>query len=98
MNPRVSEIKDFKGYTLILKFTNGEVRAYNVTPLLNFGVFATLQDERIFRQAKVEYGTVIWPGDIDICPDTLYEDGVVIGQQSNNTANHTLPNGRGGCS
>ncbi len=26
--------------------------------------------------AKVEYGTVVWPGNIDIAPETLYDRSI----------------------
>ena len=31
----------------------------------------------IFALVKVEYGTVVWPGAIDIAPETLYDDSVL---------------------
>lgn len=61
-------------FTIVLEFTNREVRCYNVKPLLDFGVFARLRDEELFRQVRVALGTAVWPGEIDICPDTLYVD------------------------
>ena len=75
MNPRVNKVITNEDYTLILYFTNGEVKKYDVAPLLNQGVFNQLKDLSLFKQAHVTYGTVEWPGEIDICPDTLYEDG-----------------------
>jgi hypothetical protein len=57
---------------LLLTFTNGETGVYNCQPLLEFGVFRELQDEAYFRQVRVEEGTVAWPHEQDICPDTLY--------------------------
>jgi hypothetical protein len=37
------------------------------------GVFQELRDVDYFKQARPEGGTVVWPHEQDICPDTLYE-------------------------
>ena len=79
MNPRVKSVKVLSGYRLEIVFSNAEVRAYDCRPLLNFGVFTELQDEHYFRQVHVEQGTVVWPHEQDICPDTLYMDSVNVG-------------------
>jgi hypothetical protein len=76
MNPRVQSVKPLSGHRLEIVFTNGEVRIYDCTSLLGFGVFAELKDEAYFLQARAELGTVVWPHEQDICPDTLYEDSV----------------------
>ena len=78
MNPRIKSISPSKNYMLDLVFTNGEKRVYDCSPLLDFGVFKELRDRRYFKQARVEYGTVVWPHEQDICPDTLYEDSIKI--------------------
>lgn len=75
MNPRVQKVIPNDDYSLTLYFSNGEVKRYDVQPLLSQGVFAQLKDLAVFKQAHVSFGTVEWPGEIDICPDTLYEDG-----------------------
>ena len=74
MNPRVKFVIAGDDYTLDVTFSNGEVGLYDCTPLLDFGVFKELRDIRYFRQAFVSGGTVVWPHEQDICPDTLYED------------------------
>ncbi|MCL2512942.1 MAG: DUF2442 domain-containing protein [Oscillospiraceae bacterium] len=36
--------------------------------------FRPLRNKEFFTAVKAEYGTVVWPNDIDYCPDTLYEE------------------------
>lgn len=74
MNPRANRITARDDYTLEIEFSNGEVGVYDCAPLLDFGVFRELRDLQYFRQARAEGGTVVWPHEQDICPDTLYED------------------------
>ncbi len=78
MNPRVKAVKAKTNHTLEIVFTNGEIGIYDCSPLLDFGVFKELKDEKYFRRVKVAYGTVTWPHEQDICPDTLYIDSVKI--------------------
>jgi hypothetical protein len=44
------------------------------SPLLDFGVFKELRDLSYFREVRVSGGTVVWPHEQDVCPDTLYLD------------------------
>jgi hypothetical protein len=67
---------------LIVEFDSGaEYRVIDISPYLSMPVFSPLNEPDFFRQAKVdpEVGTVIWPGDIDIAPETLYLDSVPLG-------------------
>lgn len=73
MNPRVKAVTAKDDHTLEITFANGEVGIYNCAPLLDFGVFKELRDIPYFKQAFVSGGTVAWPHEQDICPDTLYE-------------------------
>ena len=74
MNPRVKTVVARDDHTLDLTFANGEVGNYDCRPLLDFGVFREFADLAYFKLAKVEGGTVVWPHEQDICPDTLYLD------------------------
>lgn len=76
MNPRVKEVNATGDYHLELIFTNGENGIYDCRPLLDFGVFKELNDLSYFKQARVSGGTVVWPHEQDVCPDTLYLDSV----------------------
>ena len=72
MNPRVKQVSTTNDYKLALIFTNGERGIYDCSNLLDFGVFKELKNINYFNQAKVIDGTVVWPHEQDICPDTLY--------------------------
>ena len=72
LNPRVVAVKPNDDYTLTLTFTNGEVKKYDMNPLLDKGIFRELQNIGYFRCARIASGTVEWPHEQDICPDTLY--------------------------
>ena len=74
MNPRVKSVRPLAGYRLEVAFSSGEIGVYDCRPLLELGVFRELKDDAYFRQARAEGGTVVWPHEQDICPDTLYLD------------------------
>jgi hypothetical protein len=78
MNPRVKSVTPNPDFTLTLKFVNGEVGIYDCKPVLDFGVFTELRDAQHFNQVRVVNGTVSWPHEQDICPDTLYLDSVKV--------------------
>ena len=74
MNPRVTTVKPTAHYQLVLVFDDGSRRIYDCSHLLDFGVFGELRDIGYFRRALVANGTVAWPHEQDLCPDTLYLD------------------------
>ena len=74
MNPRVKTVVATESHTLEITFSNGEVGVYDCAPLLDFGVFKELREVSYFKRARAEGGTVVWPHEQDVCPDTLYED------------------------
>ena len=82
MNPRVKSVSAIPGYKLRIKFNNGEEGIYDCNHLLDFGVFKELRDENYFKLVKVWDGTVMWPHEQDICPDTLYLDSMKNTEQS----------------
>ena len=81
LKPRIIKVKPQTQHRLRLTFSNGEIRDYDASPLLEQGgVFAELKDESAFRSVHPWHGTVQWAGGQDICPDTLYEDSIPLRQ------------------
>ena len=78
MNPRVKSVKPENNYTLLLEFSNGEVKRFDVSPYIGKGVFAPLSDESFFRRVRVFLGCIQWPNGAHLCPDTLYLDSLSI--------------------
>ncbi|MFV2069212.1 MAG: DUF2442 domain-containing protein [Pirellulales bacterium] len=78
MNPRVKAVVPRADYRLEITFSNDEVGIFDCGHLLTFGVFREFEDIRYFRRARVAHGTVVWPHEQDICPDTLYEDSTKV--------------------
>jgi len=80
MNPQVRSVTPQSGFRLLLDFSNGERRVFDVRPYLDKGVFRQLQDEALFDQAAVVAGSVEWPEEIDLSYDTLYLCSVPVEQ------------------
>ena len=82
MNPRIQAVAPEADYRLRLSFSHGEVRLYDCSPLLGFGVFKELRDVHYFLKVRAAFGTVVWPNEQDICPDTLYLDSKPAAQEA----------------
>ncbi len=75
---KVIEAKANDNYTLDLKFSDGTFRRFDVKPYLELGVFRELKDMEYFSQVSIAYGTVNWPNEQDIAPETLYFESELI--------------------
>lgn len=75
---KVSGVRPLEEYKLWVRFSTGEVKIVDCTPLLDKPAFKLLQDKEIFKQVYIDYGVAVWnDGAIDIAPEYLYEFGVV---------------------
>jgi hypothetical protein len=63
-------------YLLRLEFENGEKRVFDMSAYMDKRPFVRLKDFPLFALARVDYGTVVWPGNIDIAPETLYDRSI----------------------
>ena len=74
----VISVEPRRDSTLLLVFENGERRIFDMSHLLNKRPFHKLKDSKLFFEARVDGGTVIWPGNIDIAPETLFDQSTLV--------------------
>jgi len=74
MNPRAKKAKAIDGFKIEVEFANGEIKIFDMTPLLNYPVYQPLKARALFEKIFVSQGIVQWPNEVDISPDTLYLD------------------------
>jgi len=71
------KVKDFNivdDMMMLVTFDTGEKRVFDATVLLEYPAFKPLENDDVFRSAKVDYGVLTWlEGNIDIAPETLYK-------------------------
>lgn len=73
--PRLLEAKNTEGCRIWLRWEDGLSAEVDFSYLLDYdGVFLPLRDPEFFRKVDIypEGDTILWPGEVDICPDTLY--------------------------
>lgn len=78
MSPRVTSVRHVNDYRLELSFSDGVHAEMDFRGrIVGRGpVFAPLENIEFFKRVKVdpEIGTIVWPNEIDFCPDVLYAD------------------------
>jgi hypothetical protein len=73
---RVRSATPLNARRLRLTLTDGSIVERDVQDLLWGPVFDRLRvDDAFFRRVRARYGTVTWPGNVDIAPETLIWDG-----------------------
>ena len=73
---RVASVRALPGHSLWVVFADGTSGRVDVSKLIfgaNSGVFEVLRNPGVFEQVGVVLGTVTWPGELDLAPDTMYD-------------------------
>jgi len=69
---RIRAATPLDGRRLRLTLSDRSVVDRDVTDLLHGPVFERLAvDDDLFRRVRVRFGTVTWPGNVDIAPETM---------------------------
>ena len=77
MFPSVRQVRHVKEYRLELSFSDGTKGEIDFKERIigRGGVFAPSEDVEFFRRAQVDHeagATIVWPNEVDSCPDVLY--------------------------
>lgn len=72
--PCVVSVKVHAPFSVLLEFDDGVSKQVDLRQLLKGPVFEPLQDPAEFAKVRVDHeaGTIVWPNQADIAPETLY--------------------------
>jgi len=75
--PKIKSVIPNSDYTLIINFSNGDVKKYDCHHLLNQENFYELKNVYFFKQVHVDPGGygVSWNDDIDLAESELWLNG-----------------------
>lgn len=74
----VIDVKPLDNYQLYLTFKDGETKIFDMRPFLQTNIFKPLNDKCFFSNVRVSFDTIEWDDEIDIDPETLYNDSIKI--------------------
>lgn len=78
---KIYGVKSLPEMILLVWFADGEVKQYDVKPLLaKRELFSELQNEQLFSQVKIDAGGygISWNDDLDLSCSELWENGISV--------------------
>lgn len=82
MRPSVTQVTPSDDHRLYVSFHTGESGVLDMRPFLDFRVFRNLKDQTAFRQVRLSFDTIEWPGGIDLDPEFVYRHCDLTAYQS----------------
>jgi hypothetical protein len=70
---KITDAKPVGRFQVFLRFDNGASGTVDLSHFAGQGVFRAWQQDGVFEQLSISpAGALQWPGDLDLCPDSLY--------------------------
>jgi hypothetical protein len=76
LEPDAIAVQALDNSRLLIEFTTGERKIFDMNELLDFPVYQKLKDTNEFQKAHVRYGIIYWDDVTDLAPETAYYQGV----------------------
>ena len=82
---RIVSAQAIDDHNLIIKFTNNELKKYDISKLLDKPMFSPLKNPAFFRNFIIDSGgyALVWNEDIDISEYELWQNGISITKEGN---------------
>jgi len=69
----IVKARPLEDYKVAVEFDNGERGVFDCARYLNRPYWKPLRDKAMFRQVRVAYGTLVWPDEIDVGQEDVWE-------------------------
>ncbi|MBN2612882.1 MAG: DUF2442 domain-containing protein [Bacteroidales bacterium] len=74
----IKDVKSHSDYLLILTFSNGEKRQFDMKRYLQYGIFQELRDKALFNTVRTCFDTIAWDNEADFDPEVLYQKSIKV--------------------
>ena len=78
MRPQLKTVEPLKDYKLVLRYSNGECRIYDVSGLFNNSLNNALKSRTVFETVRIVGCGIEWSNGVDVCPDELYNNSTAV--------------------
>ena len=78
LRPKPLEVQAIENYCLSVFFDSGEIKIFDVKPLIIGSWYGQLKDRNLFESAKIVGNTIEWANGQAICPYDLYYSSVPV--------------------
>jgi len=72
LRPTATEVVPFPNYEVLLRFDNGEVKVFDVSPYIEGNWYGKIGNPDYFKTVHCDGFTIAWQDGQDICPDDVY--------------------------
>jgi len=63
-------------WNIAVTFEDGSNGVLDFTPFLDYPCYAPLRNPSVFSCVVADHGTLMWPGEIDISPEAVWNSSV----------------------
>ncbi len=75
-NIKIAEVLD--NYKILVTFTNGETKLFDMKAYLKYPVFSPLNEDSEFKKFSIVDGTIEWECGAELSTDTFYINSIAM--------------------